>query len=220
MVPSRRNGSATREQLLKAARTVLQRDGVAALSTRSVGAEASVNLSLIHYHFGSRDGLLLAVLEQMDAELLARQRGMYARPGETLAEKWRQAIAFYHQDLESGYVRALLELAAHGYSHSAMAERVRAMFDGWRRLINEVVADALPRLGLSDVDPEQVTTAIACYWQGMELQHLLGTPEEEGRLWQTVESIGRLIERLEQAGAPASLDASERPEQDGSRTEV
>src|SRR5437867_12736714 len=89
---SRRNAVSTRQQLLDAARAVLQRDGVAALSTRSVGAEAGVNLSLIHYYFGSRDRLLLAILEQMDADLLARQRAMYGQGETTLAENWRQAV--------------------------------------------------------------------------------------------------------------------------------
>ena len=34
----------------------------------------------------------------------------------------------------------------------------------------------------------------------MELQHSLGITEDEGNLWQTVETLGRLIERLETGG--------------------
>src|SRR5438874_13813198 len=75
----------TGDQILAAARTVLHRDGVARLSTRAVAAEAGVNLSLIHYYFRSREGLLLALLERMDADLVARQRSMYARQDITLA---------------------------------------------------------------------------------------------------------------------------------------
>src|SRR5438094_156502 len=89
----------TGDQILAAARTILHRDGVAQLSTRGVAAEAGVNLSLIHYYFRSREGLLLALLERMDADLVARQRSMYARQDMTLAEKWAEAIAFYRDDL-------------------------------------------------------------------------------------------------------------------------
>jgi len=182
---------------LDAARAVLQRDGVAALSTRSVGAEAGVNLSLIHYYFGSRDGLLLAILEQMDADLLARQRAMYGQGETTLAEKWRQAVDFYRQDLESGYIRALMELASHGYTNAEMAERVRELMAGWRNLLAEVAAEALPRLGITAVDPSEIASMIVSFWYGMDVQHLLGVTEEEGRLWQTLDTLGRLIERLE-----------------------
>ena len=60
--------------------------------SKLLGEGLGVNLSLIHYYFGSRDGLLLAILEQMDADLLARQRAMYGRADSSLAAKWRQAI--------------------------------------------------------------------------------------------------------------------------------
>jgi len=31
----------------------------------------------------------------------------------------------------------------------------------------------------------------------MEMQHMLSTPEEEARLWQTLDAIGGLIAKLE-----------------------
>ena len=46
--------------ILAAARSILTRDGATALSTRSVATEAGVSLSLIHYHFGSRELLSLS----------------------------------------------------------------------------------------------------------------------------------------------------------------
>jgi AcrR family transcriptional regulator len=186
-----------RELILAAARKVLSRDGAASLSTRSVAAAAGVNLSLIHYHFGSREGLLLAVLEQMNSELLARQRGMYARSDLSLADKWRRAIEFYRQDLKSGYVRTLLELSAHGYSNPRIATSVRALIAGWRDLLTDAAKSALDSLDVTAITADEVVAVVASYWYGMEVQHLLGMPEEEGHLWHTAEKIGELIEQLE-----------------------
>jgi AcrR family transcriptional regulator len=191
----------TKDQILRAARQVLQRDGVAALSIRAVAAEAGVNLALIHYHFHSRDGLLLASLEQLNAELLQRQHGLYGRPGVSLADKWGQAIAYYHEDLDSGYVRVLLELAAYGYSNAEMAERVRAVMRGWQDLLHEVIAEALSRFRIDVISPDEMTSVLTSFWWGMEMRHLLGVPEAEGHLWRTLETIGCLIERLEQREA-------------------
>jgi len=155
-------------------------------------------LSLIHYYFGSREGLLLALLERMDEELLARQRAMYGQPAVSLADKWRQAIEFYRQDLKSGYVRTLLELAAHGYSNPRMAEEVRRLIGRWRGLLTEVAGQVLAGKK-APMDAAQLGSMVTSYWFGMEFQHLLGVPEKEGKLWQTVEAIGDLIERWEKA---------------------
>jgi AcrR family transcriptional regulator len=189
--------SSTKEQILRAARLVLQRDGVAALAIRAVASEAGVNLALVHYHFHSRDGLLLAVLEDLNTELLARQRGLYDRPDSTLAEKWQQACEFYRRDLDTGYVRILLELAAHGYANPEMAERVRATMRGWQDLIHDVVVDTLRRHDIGIIGADELTSILISFWYGMELRHLLNVTEAEGHLWRTLDTIGKLIEQLE-----------------------
>lgn len=197
IVSRRRDATETRKRILSAARAVLRRDGASELSTRAVASEAGVNLSLLHYHFESREGLLLAVLEEMNNELLDRQRAMYGRKNLSVAGKWQEAISFYRHDLASGYVRSLMELAGHGIASPRLGAAVRQLMKGWRDLLTEVAADALPRLGMKDVDPAVVGSAVVTYWYGMELQHSLGVGEDEGRLWQTMETLGRLIERLE-----------------------
>jgi AcrR family transcriptional regulator len=197
MAVRKRDSAATREDILTAARKVLNRDGSGRLSTHSVAAEAGVNQSLIHYHFQTREGLLLAVLEQMNAELLDRQRSLYSREDMSIAEKWQQAVDFYRVDLASGYVRTLLELAAHGYSNPAVAAQVRVLFNGWRVLLTEVATEALAELRVDAVEAQEVVAMVAAYWWGMETQHLLGISEQEGHLWATTDKIGRLLGELE-----------------------
>ena len=50
------------------------------LSTRDVAAAAGVPLSQIHYHFGSKQGLVLALFEYLNAQLLDRQNATVRRP--------------------------------------------------------------------------------------------------------------------------------------------
>ncbi|HEY8557517.1 MAG TPA: TetR family transcriptional regulator, partial [Actinomycetes bacterium] len=49
----------TRTLILDAARSRLLADGYAGLSTRKVAEEAGVPVSQLHYHFGSKQGLIL-----------------------------------------------------------------------------------------------------------------------------------------------------------------
>ena len=68
----------------EAAKKVLRRNGYAGLSTRDVAAEAGVPLSQIHYHFGSKQGMVLALFEQ--CQLGSRRRIRRWRSGR---RRWR-----------------------------------------------------------------------------------------------------------------------------------
>ena len=54
-------GQATRDRIVDAAREMLVEHGHAGTSTRAVAAHAGVRLSLVHYHFGGKQGLLVEV---------------------------------------------------------------------------------------------------------------------------------------------------------------
>lgn len=69
-----RDGSATRERLLDAARHLFGQHGVAAVSIREINELAGQrNASALHYHFGSRDGLVAAVVQREYAAIDARR---------------------------------------------------------------------------------------------------------------------------------------------------
>ena len=55
------NESDTRERLLDAAEKLFAETGIGATSLRAVTAEAEANLASVHYHFGSKESLLLEV---------------------------------------------------------------------------------------------------------------------------------------------------------------
>src|SRR3954454_3299275 len=94
----------TRGRLIEAARECLLAEGHAHLSTRRVAERAGVPLSQIHYHFGGRQGLVLALLADQDKQLLERQQTMYGAEA-PLRLRYQQACTFLRDDLESGYVR-------------------------------------------------------------------------------------------------------------------
>ena len=130
-------GQATRDRIVDAAREVLVEHGHGGTSTRAVADRAGVRLSLVHYHFGGKQPLLVEVLERENEQLLERQRELFAAPG-PLAEKWRVACDLLDEDLRSGYVRVLWELWAAGLADEELAAGWRAATAGWRDLITSV----------------------------------------------------------------------------------
>src|SRR3981189_3599000 len=81
----------TSPTLLEAAKKVLGQSGYAGLSTRDVATAAGVPLSQIHYHFGSKQGLMMALFEYLNAQLLDRQNAMFHDSALTLSQRWARA---------------------------------------------------------------------------------------------------------------------------------
>jgi AcrR family transcriptional regulator len=190
-------GEATRRRIVDAARDVLLERGHAAASTRAVADEAGVRLSLVHYHFGGKQGLLLEVLQRENELLLQRQQRLYADPG-PLADKWRVACDFLDEDVRSGYVRVLWELWAAGLADEELAAGWRAAMAGWRSLLESVFTSWSRDIGLElPLSPRAVATLIGNLFEGIEIELLAGVPPEEAPHREVLDFIGVLIERAE-----------------------
>jgi AcrR family transcriptional regulator len=160
-----------------------------------VAEAAGVNLSQVHYHFGSRQGLLLTVLEQENEALLERQSALFAAPG-PLSEKWRAACDFLDEDMQSGYVRVLWELWAAGLTDPLLAAGWREAASGWRDLVESVYAAWAEEVGVAlPMSPRAVATIVGNIFFGIEVELLAGLDEPYREV---LDAIGALIARAEQ----------------------
>jgi AcrR family transcriptional regulator len=204
----RRLPGETRVAILDAARTRLLADGFARLSTRAVAEEAAVPLSQLHYHFGSKQQLILDLLEAENARRLARQTEMYAeeRP---LWLRYEQACDFLEDDLESGYVRVLQEMIAAGWSDPAIGDRVRDLLQGWLDLITNVAREAELRFGpLGPFPADELAALIGQAFLGGESMLLLGFNRQQWPVRGALRRIALLIRALEEGGNRGSSEST------------
>ncbi len=194
----------TRAGILAAARATLLSDGYANLSTRRVAESAGVPLSQIHYHFGSKQQLILAVLEAENARLLARQRALFGGP-EPLWQQWERACDYFDEDLRSGYVRILQEMTAAGWADAEVAAAVQVIQGDWFALLAEVAEREGHRLGgLGPFTPAEVGALMGLPFLGAETAILLGFSEDVFPARSALRKIGVVIRYLEtrQEGSP------------------
>jgi AcrR family transcriptional regulator len=194
----------TRGRILDAARACLLADGYASLSTRRVAEAADVPLSQIHYYFGSKQELILAMLAAENERLLARQSSMYAGD-EPLWQQWDRACDFLEADLTSGYVRILQEMIAAGWSDPVVASSVRELIAGWFGLLADVARREERRTGrLGPFTAEEVAALMGLPFMGAEAAILLGIPESELPTRSALRKIGLVLRGLDdQPGVPA-----------------
>ncbi len=187
----------TRKTILDAAKAALIGVGYAGLSTRKISEVAGVPLSQIHYHFGSKRGLMLEVLAEENRRLLHRQSSMYSQDM-PLWKQWEQACDFLEDDLDSGYVRVLQEMAAAGWSDPGIAEAVKEMVGAWFGLLSNVAAGAQQRLGgLGPFTPEEAAVISGAPFLGVETLLLLGFTEKELPTRSALRKVGEVLRGLE-----------------------
>lgn len=192
-------GRATRAQLLTSAAAVLREQGYSAASMRAVAERAGTPLSLVQYHFGSKRGLLLAVLDDLTEQLLARQQAMFSddRP---FAEQWRSACDYLREDVRSGYVRILWELWAAGLADPELAERWQATQRNWRELIVERVERWSTECDVElPMRPRALATLVGNLFEGAETEILAGISEQESPHLEALEACATLIARAERS---------------------
>ena len=185
------------QQILDAARSCLLDGGYANLSTRRIAEAAGVGLGHIHYHFGSKRNLVLALLAEENRRLLDRQSRMYGDEA-PLWKQWEQACDFLDDDLRSGYVRVLQEMTAAGWSDPEVAAAVRSLLQGWFDLLADVARRAADRLGgLGPFTAEEVGALLGDLFLGAETMLLLGVTEDDVPHRSALRRVGRLVRALE-----------------------
>jgi AcrR family transcriptional regulator len=193
----------TRSRIIEAARRRLLADGFVGLSTRKVADEAEVPLSQLHYHFGSKGGLVLALFEEENKRRLDRQTRMYAEDT-PLWRRYEQACDFLEDDLDSGYVRVLQEMIAAGWSTQEVGDAVRELLGGWYHLLAEVAREAEREYGpLGPFTSDEAATLVVNAFVGAEALLLLGFDRQVMPIRSALRRIGLVIRALEEGrGTP------------------
>jgi AcrR family transcriptional regulator len=153
-----------------------------------------VPLSQIHYHFGSKQGMVLALFEYLNGQLLDRQHALFHDPALKLSEQWDKACDYLDDDIASGYVRVLQELNAASWSDAEVAKVIRAGLKGWLDLIAELARKAERELGgLGPFTPEEVGALVGSAFIGAECHYLLGLEKKGIPVRHALRRVGDLI---------------------------
>lgn len=167
---------AMRARLVSAAIGQLAEEGMRGLTHRRVEQRAGVSQGLVKYHFGSLDGLIEAVFEQM-AELEigsvmrvdAAQQAAGLATGAMPVEVWQAARASYAALMDRpDLVRARFEL----YLHAARRPELQDLIRRGRERFIDAVAESLP-----SADPRAGARMLLALVNGL-LLHQLSAPEQ------------------------------------------
>jgi len=188
----------TKVALLEAAKAVLLAEGYTGLSTRAIAAAADTQMSQIRYHFGSKEGIVLALFEYMNAQLIQRQTDLFTDPDVAISTKWGIACDYLDADIRSGYVRVLQEMIAVGWSNPQIGVAVRTSLNMWARLHLDLTREFTDRHGsLGPFEAEDIAALVASVFLGVEALTLLDYEAPDMPLRRALRRLGEVIRHFE-----------------------
>jgi AcrR family transcriptional regulator len=195
-------GEDPRTRLLDAAGRLVARDGLTGLTTRRLAREAGVNHGLVHYHYGSIDAVVRALMEQAGRRWVETLAQAARRQGGFL-DRWRALRAAGLADVRSGAARVRAELAAAAAGDPALRDRWAVFLEARRELLAVVVADMLGEYRLSTALVMPATALVGALLQGLTDDLLAGAPTGHAELDRWVEGWLMALADGARGGGPA-----------------
>jgi len=98
----------TRAKLIQSARLTFANQGYAASSMDELTADAGLTRGALYHNFGGKKGLLQAVIDQLDTEMLARMRAVREQADTVWSGFINESLAYIEMALEPEIQRIML----------------------------------------------------------------------------------------------------------------
>lgn len=151
-----------RTMIADAARSLILKNGFAALRTRDVAATVGINISTLHFHVPTKAALVALVAETTLETFLALLPPVPA-PGQPAREQLRAEAMAYHDSLRDRpeLAACFTQLAQIGAAEPEIAAMLDSFSEGWCRRYAEILAiGSAQGVFRDDLDPLAAALAI------------------------------------------------------------
>jgi AcrR family transcriptional regulator len=167
----RRNeaGDLMRGRIVDAALRTLIGAGYANTSVRAIASTGGFSPALVFYHFGSVDALLLAVLDRVSGDRLARYKASLADVS-NLQALGVAMEELYAEDLQLGQLTAVQEIVGAMAFDPELGVEIFDRMQAWMIFAEELASRILagsPLAGL--IDPSVIGSAVIALYMGLEI---------------------------------------------------
>jgi AcrR family transcriptional regulator len=167
--PNARIVDQRRRELLDATFTLIAEKGFEGLRTRDVAARAGVNIATLHYHFGTKEALLAALVDYLRDMFLAQQWRADGSPDARLRSHvegaWRGLRSNTH------LATVLLELTLRAKRDAAARRALGAIQRNWNELVEDILCGGVAAGELRrDLDPRAGAFIVTSFIMGATTQ--------------------------------------------------
>jgi AcrR family transcriptional regulator len=159
-----------RQRILEAAMSIFGTKGYNNGSLLEIGEQAGISHAGVIHHFGSKDQLLIAMLEYRDDSDVAELEGKHLPDGAALFEHLIRTVKVNTE--RPGVVQLYTVLSADSVTDGHPAqEYFRSRFVGLRSMVKGALRDVVPNVDDGRID--QAASTIIATMDGLQVQWLL-----------------------------------------------
>jgi AcrR family transcriptional regulator len=158
----------TAERIMKAARRILVKKGYPSLTMQGIEKESGVNRALVHYYFGSKAGLVEALVESLfeDPAFGYSDEVVQAPEGEQRRKALLAWLRRIVRDRRSG--RMLYELLPHFLRSRRLRTHVAGLYGAYRDFDGRCLTSGVS--GLDQGDRERIGALSVAVVEGLGIQ--------------------------------------------------
>ncbi|MFB6218528.1 MAG: TetR/AcrR family transcriptional regulator [Halobacteriaceae archaeon] len=167
----------TREQIMAATYHALRKHGYANLTMQNIADEFEKSKSLLHYHFDTKDDLMLAFLEYAVGWMADRVEEETPEDPETRLRRYVERLSLGPED-DGAWVLTLFELRLQAAHNEAFQERLADYYETNCAALADIIADGVEDGVFHEEDPRGAAEAIYAALEGARMAHVtLGLAE-------------------------------------------
>ena len=152
--------SATADKLLVAASELMIERASIEISLSDIAQKSGVNAALVKYHFGNKDGLLLALLARDAAKEMAQLEYLLAQPISPTAKLKLHIAGIIRAYRQFPYMNRLIHYLLHGSSGNAADEVSKFFVAPLLEFHRRLLADGIRSGEFRKVDPVMFYTSL------------------------------------------------------------
>jgi TetR/AcrR family transcriptional regulator len=180
-----------RTRLLNAAVRVFDRKGYAGASVREIAEAAGVSKPALYYHFGSKEGMLLAILRQAEQQVTEAMERAVARAGSARDRIAALCVDVYGMFEQNVPVARVAHSVFLGPPDVAPPFDVTVFEARFRSALERLASDGVASGEVRDVPPGDLALAVMGILEGCNERQLHPAFEPVG-----VDGLRRLIDLL------------------------
>ena len=197
------------EAIMDAVDQALRKHGYAELTMQDIADESEKSKSLLHYHYDTKEDLLVAFLDNLLADYEQRMACREETPPTERLVEFLARFVFTPEDTgREQFHLALLEMRSQGPFNDRIREQLVRSDDLLRDTAADIISEGIEDGVFEDVDPERTAAILVAMLDGARTRQIT--------LGEANETYTRVVveEAIEQIVEPILVDGVELPDLD------